>query len=50
MFDLTHPIGNEIIIGSIVFILLVVVVGLLVVEHYKKRQNSLEIKDKKCMK
>ncbi len=47
MFDLSQPIGNEVIIGSIVFILLVVGVGLLVVEYYKKRQNSLEIKDKK---
>ena len=47
MFDLSQPIGNEVIIGSIVFILFVVGVGLLVVEYYKKRQNSLKIKDKK---
>ncbi len=39
MFDLSQPIGNEVIIGSIVFILLVVGVGLLVVEHYKKKQK-----------
>ena len=39
MFDLSQPIGNEVIIGSIVFIFLVVGVGLLVVEHYKKKQK-----------
>jgi len=39
MFDLSQPIGNEVIIGSIVFILLVVGAGLLVVEYYKKKQN-----------
>jgi hypothetical protein len=39
MFDLSQPIGNEVIIGSIVFILAVVGVGLLVVEHYKKKQK-----------
>ena len=40
MFDLSQPIGNEVIIGSIVFILAVVGVGLLVVEYYKKKQNK----------
>jgi hypothetical protein len=39
MFDLSEPIGNEVIIGSIVFILAVVGIGLLVVEHYKKKQK-----------
>ena len=34
MFNLSEPIGNEVIIGSIIFILLVVGVGLLVVEHF----------------
>jgi len=37
MFDLSQPIGNEIIIGSIIFIFAVVGIGLLVVEYYKKR-------------
>jgi hypothetical protein len=35
MFDLSQPIGNEVIIGSIIFIFAVVGVGLLVVEYYK---------------
>jgi len=39
MFDLSQPIGNEVIIGSIVFILIVVGIGLLVVEYYKKKQK-----------
>ncbi len=39
MFNLSEPIGNGVIIGSIVFILLVVGVGLLVVEYYKKKQK-----------
>jgi len=37
MFDLSQPIPNEVIIGSIVFILGLVGVGLLVVQYYKKR-------------
>jgi hypothetical protein len=37
MFDLSQPIPNEVIIGSIVFIFGLVGVGLLVVRHYKKR-------------
>jgi hypothetical protein len=37
MFDLSQPIGNDIIIGSIVFIFAIVGVGLLVVEYYKRR-------------
>ena len=39
MFDLSQPIGNEVIIGSIVFIFVVVGIGLLVVEYYKKKQK-----------
>jgi hypothetical protein len=39
MFNLSEPIGNEVIIGSIVFILTVVGVGLLVVEYYKRRDK-----------
>jgi hypothetical protein len=38
MFDLSQPIPNEVIIGSIVFILVVVGIGLLVVEYYKRKQ------------
>jgi len=37
MFDLSQPIQSEVIIGSIVFILIVVGVGLLVVEFYKRK-------------
>ena len=38
MFDLSQPIGNEVIIGSILIIFAVVGVGLLVVEYYKRRR------------
>jgi len=37
MFDLSQPIPNEVIIGSIVFIFLLVGIGLLVVEYYKRQ-------------
>jgi len=37
MFDLSQPIQSEVIIGSIVFILALVGVGLLVVEYYKRK-------------
>jgi len=37
MFDLSQPIPTEVIVGSIVFILGFVGVGLLVVRHYKKK-------------
>jgi len=37
MFDLSQPIPNEVIIGSIVFIFGLVGVGLLVVQYYKKK-------------
>ena len=40
MFDLSQPIPNEVIIGSIVFILAVVGVGLLVVEVYKRKRKT----------
>lgn len=39
MFDLSQPIGNEVIVGSIVFIFAVVGIGLLLVEYYKKKQK-----------
>jgi hypothetical protein len=41
MFDMTQPIGMEVIAGSIVFILGLVGVGLGIVAYYKKK---LEIK------
>jgi len=41
MFDMTQPIQMEVIVGSIVFILALVGVGLAVVAYYKKK---LEIK------
>jgi len=37
MFDLSQPVGNEVIVGSIVFIFAIVGVGLLVVEYYKRK-------------
>jgi hypothetical protein len=37
MFDLSQPIPNEVIIGSIIFIFILVGMGLLAVEYYKKR-------------
>jgi len=44
MFDMTQPIEMEVIIGSIVFILALVGVGLGVVAYYKKK---LKIEDEK---
>ena len=37
MFDMTQPVPTEVIIGSIVFILALVGVGLAVVAYYKKK-------------
>ena len=37
MFDMTQPIQMEVIVGSIVFILGLVVLGLAVVAYYKKK-------------
>jgi len=37
MFDMTQPIGMEVIAGSIVFILAVVGLGLALVAYYKKK-------------
>jgi len=39
MFDLSQPIPNEVVIGSIIFIFILVGVGLLVVEWFKRKQN-----------
>jgi len=39
MFDMTQPIQMEVIVGSIVFILALVGVGLAVVAYYKKKQD-----------
>ena len=39
MYDLSQPIPNEVIIGSIVFILAVVGIGLLVIEVYKRKRK-----------
>jgi hypothetical protein len=38
MFDLSQPIPNEVIIGSIIFIFGLVGMGLLVVRYYKKKR------------
>ena len=37
MYDLSKPIPTEVIVGSIVFILALVGVGLLVVWYYKRK-------------
>jgi len=37
MFDLTQPVGMEVIIGSIAIIFVVVGIGLGVVEFYKRK-------------
>jgi len=39
VFDMTQPIQMEVIVGSIVFILGLVGVGLAVVAYYKKKQD-----------
>ena len=44
MFDMAQPIQMEVIIGSIVFILGLVGLGLVIVAYYKKK---LKIEDKK---
>ena len=46
MFDMTQPIGMEVIVGSIVFILGLVAVGLGVVAYYKKKLDS-KVEDEK---
>lgn len=43
MFDLTQPVGIEVIIGSIAIIFVVVGIGLGVVEYYKRKR----VKDEK---
>ncbi len=37
MFDMSQPIGKEVIIGSIIFIFGLVGIGLAVVAYYKKK-------------
>jgi hypothetical protein len=39
MVDLGRPVGTEVIVWSIVFIVACVAVGLAVVEYYKKREG-----------
>jgi len=36
MFDLSKPVPNEVIIGSILFIFILIGVGLLIVKYFKK--------------
>jgi hypothetical protein len=40
MFDMSQPIHMEVIIGSIVFILGLVGIGLAVVEYYKRKGSN----------
>ncbi len=40
MFDLSRPIPMEVIVGSILFILGLVGIGLAVVAYYKRKMNS----------
>jgi len=42
MFDLTQPVGMEVIIGSIAIIFVVVGIGLGVVEYYKRKRIQNE--------
>ncbi len=37
MFDLSKPVGLEVIIGSIIFIFALVGAGLMIVEYYKRQ-------------
>lgn len=37
MFDMTQPVGTGVIIGAVVVIFILVGIGLLAVEHYKKK-------------
>lgn len=37
MFDLSQPIPNEVVIGSIILIFVLVGIGLLAVEYYKRK-------------
>jgi len=37
MFDLSKPVPNEVIIGSIIFIFILIGIGLLSVRYYKKK-------------
>ena len=39
MFDLSKPVSNEIIIGSIIFIFILIGIGLLVVEYFKRKRD-----------
>ena len=41
MFDMTQPIQMEVIIGSIIFIVGLVGVGVAVVEYYKRKGSKL---------
>ena len=40
MFDMTQPIQMEVIIGSIIFIVGLVGIGLAVVEYYKRKGSK----------
>jgi len=40
MFDMSQPIQMEVIIGSIIFILALVSIGLAVVEYYKRKGSE----------
>jgi len=40
MFDMSQPIKIEVIIGSIIFILGLVGIGLAVVEYYKRKGSN----------
>lgn len=39
MFDLSQPVPNEVIIGSIAFIVVLIGIGLGIVAYYKKKLN-----------
>ena len=39
VFDMSQPVGMEVIIGSIVVIFAIVGLGLLIIEYYKKKRK-----------
>jgi len=39
MFNLSKPVPNEVIIGSIIFIFILIGIGLFVVEYFKRKRD-----------
>ena len=47
MFDMSQPIGMEVIIGSVVFIIGLVGLGLATVAYYKRKLNITKVEEEK---